>query len=137
MDEIVTMLDLLEPGESALAVLTDGRHFRMNDDGSGRSGNRKVDPQRDVDLFIVYHRPGKAGDAAKLYRAVYTGATPSTEPGRAVVSFEEVEPAGVTRSSWREFAATWANPVRYMSRPASSEPRNPTGQGDRRMHSGG
>jgi hypothetical protein len=95
MDEIVTMLDLLQPGESALAVLTDGRHFRMNNDGSGRSGNWKVDPHRHVDRFIVYHRPGKSGDAAKLYRAVYTGATPSSEPRRAVVSFDNVEPAGV------------------------------------------
>jgi hypothetical protein len=121
MNEVTSLLELLKPGESALAVLTDGRHFNLNHDGSGSSGNWLINPQRQVERFIVYHRPGSAGDSANLYRADYVDATPSPESGRSVISFRKAEQVGVTRLSWPEFADTGASPVRYISKPASDE----------------
>jgi hypothetical protein len=120
MEEVGSLLDLLQPGESALAVLTDGRNLKLNGDGSGSSGNWVIDPARQVDRFVIYYREGGAGDTARLYRGDYVGAGPSPEAGRSVVTFEGAEQVGVTRLSWPEFADTGANPVRYISRPANA-----------------
>jgi hypothetical protein len=117
--ELHSVTDLLVPGESALAVFTHGRHFDLNPDGTGSSGNWVIDPERHVDRFIVYSRTGPAGVPAEVYRAVFVGADETAEPGRFVVSFRGAELVGITRESWPQFADTGVNPVRYITRLAS------------------
>src|SRR5438874_1334261 len=99
VNEVQSLLDVLQPGESALAVFTDGRHFQLNGDGTGTSGNWVAGPERVVDRFVVYHRDGRAGEVAQVYRADFAGTTPSPEPGRVIVSFQSAELIGVTRAS--------------------------------------
>jgi hypothetical protein len=118
--ELHSVIDLLAPGESALAVFTHGRHFNLNPDGTGSSGNWVIDPERRVDRFIVYNRSGAAGVPAEVYRADFVGAVQSAEPGRLVVNFRAAELAGVTRDSWPKFADTGVNPVRYIARPENN-----------------
>jgi hypothetical protein len=120
LEEIASLLELLRPGESALAVFTDGRNFRLHGDGTGTSGSWVIDPARKVDRFIVYYREGSAGTAAQLYLADYIGAAPSPEAGRYVVSFEGSSQVGVTRLPWPEFADTGANPARWIAKPSNT-----------------
>ena len=120
MEEVASLLDLLQAGESALAVLTDGRNLKLKRDGSGTSGYWVIDPARQVDRFIIYCREGGAGDTAQLYRGDYVSTEPSTEDaGRYAVTFEGAKQVGVTRLTWPKFADTGSNPVRYISRPAT------------------
>jgi hypothetical protein len=115
MNEVRSLLDLLQPGESGLAVFTHGRHFQLNSDGTGTSGNWVADSTRVVDRFVVYLRDGRAGVIARVFRADFAGAAPSPEAGRIVVSFRSAKQVGVTRASWPKFAHTGANPVRYIA----------------------
>jgi hypothetical protein len=123
VEEIASLRDLLRPGESALAVLTDGRRLRLSGDGTGTSGNWVIDPARQVDRFIVYYREGTAGETAKLYIADYAGAAPSPEAGRFVVSFEGAQQVGVTRWPWPEFADTGAKAGQRITSRSGSSPR--------------
>jgi hypothetical protein len=105
----------LQPGESALAVFTDGRHFQLYPDGTGTSGNWKTRPPHTIDRFVVYCRDGSAGDVAQVYCADFIGTTPSPEAGRVVVQFRNARQLGITRQSWPKFADTGTNPVRCLS----------------------
>src|SRR5262249_23078430 len=114
MDEVESLLDVLNPGETALAVFTDGHNLQFNADGTGTSGNWVADPARVVARFVIYLRHGPAGDLAQVHRADFVGTAISPEPGRIVVNFENAQQVAVTRASWPEFADTGANPVRYV-----------------------
>jgi hypothetical protein len=118
MEEIQAAVDLLRPGETSLIVFTEGRHLEFSPDGTGTSGNWVIDPERQVDRFILYVRPGEVGSLADVYRADYEAAAPApVREGRFVVSFRAMERVGITRQDWAHFADTGANPVRYLSRP--------------------
>ena len=103
--------DLLQPGETALVVFTDGRHFLQYQDGSGQSGNWKVDPNRRVDRVIVYMRVAWRNE---IYLAHHAGTTLSPEPGRRIVQLKGFEAAGATPENWRDFADAYG-PVRYVT----------------------
>jgi hypothetical protein len=107
--------DLLKPGESALVLFTRGRRLTINDDGSGSSGNWILDRNLRVKRVIVYHQLPEA-DRVDVYLADFVGAIVSDEPGRSVVRFEQANLAGFAGASWREFAETWSNPVRFISK---------------------
>lgn len=120
LTELQSVIELLEPGESALVVFTHGQHFNLDPDGTGSSGDWVIDPDRHVDRFIVYSRRGPAGGPAEVYRAEFVSAAESAKPGRFVVNFSGAELVGVTRESWPQFADTGVNPVRYITRPENA-----------------
>jgi hypothetical protein len=105
MKELESLREVLQPGESALAVFTDGRHFQLYPDGTGTSGNWKTRPPHTIDRFVV----------AQVYCADFIGTTPSPEAGRVVVQFRNARQLGITRQSWPKFADTGTNPVRCLS----------------------
>ena len=110
--------ELLQPGETALCVLTDGRNFTINADCSGSTGIWKLDPTRQVDCVVVFrqeHRDGRS--FVELFRAQHDGVVGPTEEGRFTVRLLSIELVGSTERGWQEFASPGQNPVRYITRP--------------------
>ena len=113
-----TAQELLQPGETALCVLTDGRNFTINADGSGSTGRWKLTPTRQVDCVVVYRQEHCDGRSfVELFRARHDGVVGPTEEGRFTVQLLGIEQAGSTESGWQEFAGPGQNPVRYVTRP--------------------
>jgi len=109
--------ELLAPGETALCVCTDGRYFDFKSDGRGSTGNWKINPKRQVDRVIIYRRtPGESSRTADVFTALHDGVMDSETDGRFVVLLLDVQLAGTTNRTWREFSDARQNPVRYVSR---------------------
>ena len=112
-DTILRASDLLSDGESAVAVTTDGKRFRVGPDGTGETGNWRVDQSRQPRRVII-HRTTGDGSAAEVYLADFVRFRPSDEDGRAVIDFANAERVGLTERGWKEFASASQNPVRYL-----------------------
>jgi hypothetical protein len=110
-------LDLLAPDESAVVLFTRGSKFEKSGEGSGSTGNWVFKPREDLDRVIVYNqlRDGRQPDA-EIWIADYVTAVASNQPDRFVVHFKDAYFAGRAGSKWREFADTYANPVRLISK---------------------
>jgi hypothetical protein len=105
--------DLIEEGQSAVAVFTSGRKLEINSDSSGSTGNWVVRGDLDVDRVIIYHRR-EAGDN-EVYLATYDGLTRAPdEPARSRIKSTNAHSVGVTENNWKEFAGPGQNPVRYI-----------------------
>ena len=114
-----TAQELLQPGETGLFVLTDGRHFTINPDGSGSTGFWVINPTRQVDRVIVFRQELRDGQRfVELFTARYDGVV-GPEDGRYTVRLLDVQVAGSTARSWQEFADAGQNPVRYVTRHAA------------------
>lgn len=50
---VVGARQILQPGEKALLIRTDGRNLAISD-GDGTSGNWKLSPTRQVDTVLIY-----------------------------------------------------------------------------------
>ena len=111
-DSIQHATDLLEEGETAVAVTTDGHRLRIGPDGTGETGNWRVDSSR-TPRAVILHRTG-SGEDAEVYRADFLRFRPSEEEGRSVIDFANAEKMGITERGWREFASAGQNPVRYL-----------------------
>ena len=113
--------ELLRPGETGLAVHTDGRHFTHEPDRSGITGNWVINPKRQIDCVVVvrWERRGR-----QRFTEMFT-ARPEEfvrlENGRHEIKLIDVQLAGSTDRSWLEFAETGRNPVKYVFRPATSQ----------------
>jgi hypothetical protein len=106
---------LLQPGETGLFLLTDGRHFVINPDGSGSTGLWRINPSRRVDRVIVFHQHVRSGQRlVELFSAHHNGVTGPNEQGRYTVLLLGVQPAGTTEKTWKVFAQTGQAPVRYI-----------------------
>src|ERR1043166_3860444 len=114
-----TAQELLQPGETGLFVFTDGSHFTFNPDGSGSTGFWVIDPTRHVDRVVVV-REQLRGDQRfiELFTARHDGVI-GPEDGRYTVRLLDVQLAGSTDHTWKEFAHAGQNPVRYISRPVA------------------
>lgn len=104
--------ELLKRGESAIVLFTDGNKLQIHSDGSGQTGNWKVDRTRSFGRVIIYKRSPQQN---VVYTADRSGITDSDEEGRSVVHFVNAEPAGITDKNWYDFADANANPVRYLN----------------------
>lgn len=104
---------LLPSGSKALVIFTRGNHFRLNGDGTGHSGNWKLDVDREVDHVVLYFRPSTE-EKAEILVARHVSTEPSTEPGRCVVHFAEATRHPATDLNWSQFAETTQNPIRYL-----------------------
>lgn len=117
-DEIIHASDLLQSGESAVAVTTDGTHLVIEADGSGETGNWKADNDRRPRKVIIYRTAAPGLDyAAEVYVADFSRWRPSSEEGRSIIDFRNAERVGVTSEAWKAFASASQNPVRYIEAP--------------------
>lgn len=104
---------LLKPGETALVVFTKGPRFEFRSNGSGETGNWKIDPRRSFSKVIIYRRrPEQRGN--EIYIADYVGMSLSDERGRYRVHFVNGRLVNETKSNWIDFAEGSSNPVRYI-----------------------
>ena len=118
-----TAADLVRPGECALVLFTRGSKFTQVGK-KGETGNWVIDPARKVDWVIIYHRDGKNADGGAVWRGrpdgIIRAMPPSARhPGgkaRYCVSLVGLKFLGRVRESWRIFADSWSNPIRYIER---------------------
>jgi hypothetical protein len=110
--------NLIDNGETAAVIFTDGRNFRLNDDGTGYSGNWRVRKDVRVDKVVVYVRKQFTND---VYVGDFVQLVASTEdhlPDRRAFKFVGMKYAGSTRKNWNEFTDAKhgaVSPVRYIS----------------------
>lgn len=110
-------IDVLNPGETALVLFTRGELFIHRSDGTGETGNWRIDPTRISDRVIIYRRT-QGGDGAEVFISHHAGWRPSTEEGRWVIALTKISLLGTTHLDWGRFADAGTNPVRYITRPA-------------------
>ena len=102
-------------------VFTRGPEFTHRG-AAGKTGDWIIDPARNVDWVIVYHRDGADGGA--IWRGRPSGIVGPVPPSarhpkgkpRYRVSLVGLRLVGRTQEDWRSFAETWTNPVRYIGR---------------------
>ena len=117
MRNFESALELLQPGQTGLCVFTDGRWFKINNDGSGSTGNWKASPRRNVDVVVIYRQEIRDG---QRFVELFTGKPigyDGPKDGRYVIELSDVRLEGSTVLPWYEFADTGQNPVRYVTRP--------------------
>ena len=107
------VFDVIPSGVKAVAVFTRGSKFEKNKDGIGSTGNWKIDPNRNLEKVIIYHRPEREPQA-EVHVADISQIKPSGEEGRFIIFFENREKVGDTDLNWFEFAESGSNPVRYL-----------------------
>jgi hypothetical protein len=109
--------ELLRPGETGLFVFTDGRHFVINQDGSGSTGLWVIDPSRRVDRIVVFRQVHRDGlQIVELFSALPDGVSGPDQDRRYTLKLLELQMVGSTNQGWRDFADAGQNPVRYVSR---------------------
>lgn len=115
---IDSALDLLQSGESAIVIFTDGRDFQHSRDGSGETGNWVMNSKRPFDKVIIYRRDQKSG-ANEVWTATPVGVIPAPahSPGRYVIKLSSVKLEGTSDEKWPSFAQTGENPIRYLKKP--------------------
>jgi len=115
MPALEKAVHLLQPGEKAFAVFTEGDRFEKNDaDRTGSTGNWGVNVKRAQMLthVIVYVRV--SNNENKIYKGRYEGLEESGEGNLYRVLMSEIEFVGYTDRNWHEFADTGTNARRYL-----------------------
>jgi hypothetical protein len=110
--------EILQPGETAVAIFTRGERFKLKQDGSGSTGNWVISQRRKTDKVIIYKQ-----DTERRQHEIYVGLPveiiDSDEEGRREVIMRNVKLVGTTSNNWNEFTETKAgnaNPVKYIKR---------------------
>lgn len=101
------------PGERMMVIFTRGGRFVVNDDHSGSTGNWVIDPNRNVDRVVIYHRRDQASPN-ELYIGTFKGVQPTDKPTRYSVQLDHIQYVGLTESNWLDFADGGQNPIRYL-----------------------
>jgi hypothetical protein len=113
--------ELLKPGETALCLFTDGRLLTIGPDGSGSSGNWKLDPNCIVQRVIIFRWSMRDGErSVELFTALLNGMSGPTDEGRYIVHLLDVHLQGTTSQTWEKFVATEKHPVAYVTRVAGN-----------------
>jgi len=73
-------IDIIPTGISSVAVFTRGYQFDKNEDGTGKTGNWNIDPERDTKKVIIYCRP-EGESQADVYIADVIQIESSNEKG--------------------------------------------------------
>ena len=121
MVQIDRASDLISLGETAVVVKTDGRLFEWNIDGTGKSGNWRINKNSGRNLDKVILCIQKENQAVReILVAEYRGME-SPEPseqhkthGRVVFRLTNIQRVGFTNVNWKSFAETGSYPVRYI-----------------------
>lgn len=110
--------DVLQSGQSAIVIFTDGREFKHTPDGRGHTGYWVMDPKRPFEKVIIYRRDQKSG-TNEVWTATPYGIIPAPEPhsDRYIIYLSSVKRAGTTGKKWFPFAETGPNPIRYLTKP--------------------
>jgi hypothetical protein len=109
--------DLIEAGESAVAIFTRGKQFVLRQDGTGYTGNWVIKPKKKVDKVIIYKRDS-SGNNHEVFVGTLVEIIDSEEEGRRQVNMSDIRPAGTTDDNWNEFTETKpgaVNPIKYIS----------------------
>lgn len=105
--------ELLASGERAIVIFTRGNKLHQSRDGSGWTGNWKLDPARHKDVVIIYRQfPDRTG--ADVFVGRHTRTERSDEKGRSRVHFSDASSSGRTDLNWKQFSGGSQNPVRYL-----------------------
>jgi hypothetical protein len=103
----------LRPGEQLLILFTRGPLLSIDwSDQTGQTGNWVINTQRHIDRVIIYHRDDETQQNT-IYLATYAGVE-SAEGGRHRIQLTHIQYAGTTDVSWKTFAETEQNPIRYV-----------------------
>jgi hypothetical protein len=108
--------DVLASGEKAVAIFTRGDRFTLNADGTGVTGNWKLNPARTVDKVVIYRQDAR-GHQHEIFVGVPVEIVDSAEDGRREIRMADIRFAGVTGCNWNEFTDTnpgSINPVMYV-----------------------
>jgi hypothetical protein len=115
MGNIVKASDLLRAGEVALVLFTRGALIDLKADGSGSTGNWKLDPDFRSDKVIIYLRKGDSG-VNDVYLGDFESVRHSTERNRLVVTFRNMIRVGETESNWFQFANGGQSPTQVVEK---------------------
>jgi hypothetical protein len=114
--------ELLEPGETALCLFTNGEYFTISDKGTGSSGYWPINPQRPFDRIIIFHWSDAAGQRhVDLFTALSAGfegpVTDGKYEGRYTVKLQQLAKVGTTDSTYEQFASAAGPWATYVTRP--------------------
>jgi hypothetical protein len=101
VDNITNASELLQVGQSALVLFTDGNQLVLQPDGTGSTGNWRLDDDFECDKVIIYWRTDTAN---KVHLGDFIATRSSPERNRRVVVFRNMSLLGVTDSNWFQFA---------------------------------
>lgn len=111
-------IDLVADGETAIVILTSGKHFEVNQEGFGSTGKWVIDPTRRIDKVIVFRR-----DEEHKTQEVFVGEpvdiVQSDRERRYVINLAKIRDLGRTSETWLSFADLKPgaqNPIRYVRR---------------------
>lgn len=111
--------DIVGGGESAVLIFTDGRNLKINEDGTGHSGNWRVKLDARADKVVVYFR-NKLKNVNEIYLGDFVQLIASTEPhlpNRRAFKFTGMKYVGATDANWNQFTGASQGaitPVRYI-----------------------
>jgi hypothetical protein len=108
--------DLVKFGEKAVVLFTRGPHLVINPDGTGSTGNWVIneDTLNGIDKVIIYKRDEINGKNV-VFLGDYQNCNPSDEPRRLILTFTNMQEAGLTHSNWIEFGGVGGQPVFFLS----------------------
>ncbi|MHB9008965.1 MAG: hypothetical protein ACYDC1_18805 [Limisphaerales bacterium] len=107
--------ELLEPGETGLFLFTGGQLLTLGPDGSGSSGNWKLDPNRTIQRVVVCRWSLPDGERiVELFSGLLSGIDGPTDEGRYTVRFHDMHPQGTTSQTWEAFTGATERPVAYV-----------------------
>ena len=112
-ENVMNARELIEPGETAVVVFTHGPHFVLREDGSGSTGNWKLNIDRQFHRVIICHRKGSIQEN-DVYIADADGIEDCVDEGRYVIRFKNVVRRGSTTNNWLKFANGSQSPVQYL-----------------------
>lgn len=99
-----SITQLLEPGETALCLFTDGRLLTFNEDGSASSGDWKLDPARSTKRAIVYKWSLSEGERiVELFSGEICSIKPAKPSKPAKSNWQTIEQFRATASSLRHW----------------------------------
>jgi len=108
--------DLLEKGEIAILIRTDGRGFSIDSKGFGRTGVWVINPDRRVHKVIIYKQDNPL-TPNEVYVADHVGVSQHTDSRRYIIRLADIRPLGSITENWYEFADLKQgarNPIRYL-----------------------
>lgn len=106
--------DILDPRETALLLFTRNKQLEVNEDATGYSGNWILSPNRGYSRIVLYKRDSSS-PGGMILSATHVETKKSAQPRRYRVFFADCVTHGRTNRTWKEFAETGQNPVRYVS----------------------
>lgn len=108
--------DVLRPGQSEVAIFTDGRVFEHKGNRTGWTGWWVIRKGCDVDRVIIYHRLDNQSDN-EIWVGDFDRLENRSEDTRVLVRLKNLECVGKSAMDWRTFGDTHSNPIRYLCKP--------------------